>query len=391
MMKDLLRNVLHSLRWRWQDQRGAALMITAGSMVALISAIALAVDVGMLSVARTESQSVADGAALAGAGALILSPDNVEFATSEAIDFARRNTIRGNRAQVQEEDVTVDTDRDRVTVRVLRTQDRGNPVGTFFARIFGVNSVNVTTFATARAAPAGGINCLLPLAIPDRWDEAGGGGNDPDDYNPEDGDNYVPWQNTETDPVSYNDNFTGYSAMDIGEQVTIKSNDANGGLNPSWYYPWRPPNQAGGDDYRTNINSCVDPRIGYSVGMQVDAEPGNMVGPTNQGFKDLIGEDPHAVWNENLNCITDAAESLSTDGGACRSSPRVRPVPLFDPRESPLNGAKPFTFTNFAGIFVEGFQGNNVIVRWIGYTALQPATEDDATAGPQFKVLQLVE
>jgi len=388
---DLGRHVMRSLRRRWADQRGAVMVIVAGSMIALLSAVALAVDVGMLTVARSESQQVADGAALAGAGALILSPDNVRFAKAEAIKFSQKNEIRGDQAIVLLDDIAVDTVRDRVTVQVVRTQERGNPVGTFFARVFGVNTVNISTYATAEASPAAGINCLLPLAVPDRWYEAGGAGNDPDDFNPEDDDEYIPWMDTSTDPATFNSEFTGYTADDIGEQIVIKSNSANGGLNPSWYYPWRPPGQAGGSDYRTNINSCVDPSQGYSIGMEVDAEPGNMVGPTKQGFQDLINQDPHAVWNSNMQCITDDVDALSSNGDACRSSPRVRPVPLFDPSESPLNGAHPFKFTNFAGIFVEGFQGNNVIARWIGYTALNPASPNETTAGPQFKVLRLVE
>ncbi len=387
---DLARHVLKSLQRRWEDQRGAAMVLVAGSMIALISAVALAVDVGMLNVARTEAQQVADGAALAGAGALILSPDNVDFATAEAIKFSSKNDIQGARAVVRPEDITVDTDLDQVTVRVLRTQERGNPVGTFFARIFGVNTVNITASATAEASPAAGINCLLPLAIPDRWFEAGGPGNDSDDFNPEAGDTYVPWMDTSTNPASFNDSYTGYSTADIGRQIILKSNSANGGLNPSWYYPWRPPGQAGGSDYRTNINSCVDPTITFSVGMEVDAEPGNMVGPTKQGFQDLIGLDPHAVWNSNMQCVTDAVDILSSAGSACRSSWRIRPVPMFDPTESPLNGAHPFKFTNFAGIFIEGIQGNDVMARWIGYTALKPASPDQTTAGPQFKVLRLV-
>lgn len=387
---DLARHVLKSLNRRWEDQRGAAMVLVAGSMIALISAVALAVDVGMLNVTRTEAQRVADGAALAGAGALILSPDNVDFATAEAIKFSSRNDIRGVQAEVRAEDITVDTDLDQVTVRVLRTRERGNPVGTFFARIFGVNTVNITASATAEASPAAGINCLLPLAMPDRWFEAGGPGNDSDDFNPEAGDTYVPWMDTSTYPASFNDSYTGYSTADIGTSFILKSNSANGGLNPSWYYPWRPPGQAGGSDFRTNISTCVDPTIAFSVGMEVDAEPGNMVGPTKQGFQDLIAMDPHAVWNDNMKCVTDAVDVLSSEGSACRSSWRIRPIPLFDPTESPLNGAHPFKFTNFAGIFIEGIQGNNVMARWIGYTALKPASPDQTTAGPQFKVLRLV-
>ncbi|MFQ5529985.1 MAG: pilus assembly protein TadG-related protein [Gemmatimonadota bacterium] len=391
-MTDLVKHVLRSLRWRWADERGAALMIAAGSMVALVSAVALAVDVGMLTVARTESQQVADGAALAGASALIESPDNADYATALAREYAGQNRIRRAVPDVRAEDVAVDLVNRRVTVTVRRTADRGNPVGTFFARIFGVNSVNITTDATAQASFAGGVNCLLPLTVPDRWFEAGGPGNDPDDYNPEFGDQYVPWMDTSTDPPTHNtETFTGYTEDDIGTQFTIKSNSANGGMNPSWYYPWRPPGQSGGDDYRTNINSCVDPSITYFIGQTVDTEPGNMVGPTKQGFQDLIAQDPHAVWNESLACVTDASAALSTEASSCRSSPRIRPVPMFDPREQPEPGSKPFQFSNFAGVFIEGIQGKNFIARWIGYRGLAPASVGGPTAGPQFKVLQLVE
>jgi len=368
------------------------MVIVAGSMIALISAVALAVDVGMLTVVRSESQAAADGAALAGASALIESPDNREYATALARDYGERNEIRSLKADVRDEDVTVDLANRRVTVRVHNISERGNPVGTFFARIFGVNNVNISTYATAQASFAGGVNCLLPLTVPDRWFEAGGPGNDPDDYNPEHDDEYIPWMDATTDPPTFNhEDYTGYTEDDIGTQFVIKSNSANGGLNPSWYYPWRPPGQAGGDDYRTNINSCVDPSISYSVGQWVDAEPGNMVGPTKQGFEDLISQDPDDVWNSLQNCVTLSADRLSAEGGVCKHSKRVRPVPMFDPSNGPGDGAKPFQFTNFAGVFIEGIQGNNIIARWIGYRGLAPAAVGGPTAGPQFKVLQLIE
>jgi hypothetical protein len=347
------------------------------------------VDVGMLNVTRTEAQQVADGAALAGAGALILSPDNVEFATAEAIYFSSRNEIRGTQVVVLPEDVDVDTDRDRVTVRVLRTQERGNPVGTFFASVFGVNTVNISTYATARASPAAGINCLLPVALPDRWYEAPG--HDERSFDTEDGDYYIPWMNTSTDPATVNDNYTGYSSGDIGTPIVIQSSTANGDLNSFWYYPWRPPGQSGADDYRTNVATCVDPTIQFGVGVEVDTEPGNMVGPTVQGFQDLVALDPDAVWNEQMHCITDVVDVLSSEGSACRSSIRVRPIPLFDPTKAPQTGSEGFTFTNFAGIFVEGIQGNEVHARWIGYTALNPASPDALPVPPQFKAIQLVE
>ena len=391
-MKVLTRRMLAVINRRCADERGVALMVAAVSMIALTSAVALAVDVGMLTVARTEAQAVADGAAMAGASVLIDSPDNDGWARDEAMDFAALNRIRGRDAVVLEEDIDVDLGARTVAVQVLRTADRGNPMSTFFARVFGVNTVDITAYAKARASFAGNINCLLPLVLPDRWLEAGGAGNDPDDFNPEMGDEYIPWMDTSTDPPTYNhETFTGYTEDDIGDQIVLKSNDGGGTYNPSWYYPWRPPNQSGASDFRENVRSCVDPTIGFTVGQEVSTEPGNMVGPTKQGFQDLYDLDPNATWNETLDCVTDAEYRLSGDASYCRNSPRIRPMPMFDPTAGPANGHSSFKFTNFAGVFVEGLQGNNVYARWIGYRGFSPASEEGPTAGPAFKVLQLVE
>jgi hypothetical protein len=389
-----MRIVAKGFRWFRRasaNEKGTALFIAAGSMLALTSVCALAIDVGMLLTARTEAQRVADSAALAGAGALVQSPQNAELATLNALRFAALNMIGGQTANVLDTDVSVDLTNRQVTVNAIRSEERGNPMGTFFARMFGVTTVDIGATATAEASNAGGITCLLPLALPDRWIEGAGTPNDPDDYNPDAGDTYIPWAEPGTDPVVYNDSPTGYAESDIGAQFTMKSNTANGGLNPSWYYPWRPPGQSGADDYRTNVSSCVDPTISYSIGQQVETEPGNMSGPTMQGFRDLIALDPNAVWNDGMDCIVDSGLEFSTDASHCRDSPRVRPIPMFDPREEPDAGSKPFTFTNFAGVFVEGIQGQDVIARWIGYTGVDPTTYGtDTSAGTLFKVLRLV-
>lgn len=392
-MKDLARKIRRTIRRGCTEEKGVALVVVAGSMVALTSAIALAVDVGMLTVARSEAQSAADGAAMAGAAVLIDSPNNEEWAVDEAIEFAATNKIRGLAASVLEEDVVVDLTARTVGVQVLRTEDRGNPVGTFFARIFGVNEVNISAWAKARASNAGRINCLLPMAIPDRWREAGGPGNDPRAFNPDRGDEYVPWMDASTDPPTYNEEtFTGYSSNDIGDQIVIKSNQGGGAYNDNWYYPWRPLDEMGADDYERNVRTCVDPSVGYAIGDMVDPEPGNMVGPTLAGFRDMIAQDNDAAWNETNECVTDAAYVLSDDSAYCRSTTRVRPLPMFDPRYGPGTGLNEFAFSNFVGVFVEKVEAGKVYARFVGYHGTAPASEPGGpTAGPQFKVLQLIE
>lgn len=381
-----------TLRQKTRGQRGSVLVVVASSMLALTSVVALSIDVGLMTTARVEAQRAADAAALAGAGAFIGSPGNAVLARQLATEFAAGNTVRSESVSVLEDDIVVDTDALTVSVFVYRNRERGNAIPTFFAKVFGVDEVNIAAMATAEAAPAGGINCLLPVAIPDRWHEAGGSGNNPNTFDPEFGDYYKSWIEPESDPPVYNNDFTGYAEQDLGVQIPLTTNNASGGLNPSWYYPWRPPGQSGADDYRTNVNSCVDPSIFFYVGIEVETEPGNMAGPTMQGFGDLVDQDPTARWNSNLNCVVSDGYQGSIDASKCRSSPRIRPVPLFNPTEEPDLGSKPFEFTNFAGIFVESIQGKTVYGRWLGYTGIKPASpDDDVTAGPLFKVIRLIE
>jgi len=260
-------------------------------------------------------------------------------------------------------------------VTVHRTEGRGNAVETLFGPVIGFDEVDVTATATAEAAEAGGVNCLLPLAIPDRWYDANGDGL----YDEADGDYYEPWSEDA-------DNATGYSDDDIGETIVIKPFKESGRMNESWYYPWRPEGQQGGDDYRENIRECVDPSLVYEFGQEVDTEPGAMIGPTKQGFSDLIAEDPGAYWDSGDECVKREGET-----GCVASSPRIRPAPMFDPREAPDPGSKPFTFTNFASIFVSHIQGNEIYGIFLGLSGVAPADPSGSTTGPAVRFVRLVQ
>ncbi len=374
------------LRWRRRvDQRGAVGVIVALGMTVFLGMAAVAVDLGHMMNVRTESQRVADLAALAGASAFLQNTSNVvNVATVNAQTFAAQNTVDHTAVNLPASDVIVDVVNERVRVWVRHTSATGNPITTIFARILGINDVDVTTTAVAEARNGGGVNCVLPLAMPDRWEELGG---NPDYYDPGI-DNYIPW-----DPMNPGDPYTGYSDNDIGVQIVIKPNQGGGNANTSWYYPWRPPNQQGGADYRTNINSCVDPSLVYYVGQVVPTEPGAMIGPTKQGFGDLIDQDPNAAWNYVLNCVTDQVNAASANPAFCRGSPRLRPMPMFDPTQTPDPGVKPFTFTNFAGVFVDYIQGNNVYAVFAGFAAVAPAGGGGSgnNGTTQFKWVVLIE
>jgi hypothetical protein len=365
-------------------------------MVVLISMIALTVDVGLLMTARTEAQRVADLSALAGAGILAIDPDADAEARTEAIKFAALNTICGETCEVSPGDVDVDLDAATVTVRVQRTEANGAPVRTYFARVFGVRSVDVATTATAIAEPAGApkVICLLPLLLPDRWAESGlppddyvfgglGDTFDPEIADPKPGeldndgvwDTYVPPGQT---------GATGYDVGAIGTRIEIRVAGGGGGhLNPSWYFPWTPLDAAdraldggpGGANYRARFTECM--QAPYLRGDLVLTEPGAMTGPTEKGFQDLYDSDPSVFWNETEGCPW-RPEANDGNGACDYSTPRIRPIPMFNPYDQPAAGRKTVTISNFGNLFVEGLQpGGSYSGIWLGLL-----TESDTTDAP---------
>src|SRR5436305_4514875 len=88
---------------------GAVLPLVAICLVALLGFVALAVDVGMMAVARTQAQSAADVAALAGARTLDgkSANNNKAAAEAEAVEAATSNYILA--AQITSAQVTTAT------------------------------------------------------------------------------------------------------------------------------------------------------------------------------------------------------------------------------------------------------------------------------------------
>jgi Flp pilus assembly protein TadG len=94
--------------------------------------------------------------------------------------------------------------------------------------------------------------------------------------------------------------------------------------------------------YRRNICSCNASIIDLDTEYVI--EPGNMVGPTYQGVRTLIDQDPGAYWDDRTNTVV-------SDFGM--DSPRVITVALFDPGEIATPGRQSIRFNNFARVFIE--------------------------------------
>ena len=130
------------------EQRGQTFVITALMIVVLLGFFGLVADVGWLQINIVRAQRAADAAALAGAPYL---PGNVAGAIAAAQNEASKNGFINGVGSVV---VTVGQDAinpNQLNVNVARN------VGTFAARLFGVNS-----FATSREARA---EFILPVPM----------------------------------------------------------------------------------------------------------------------------------------------------------------------------------------------------------------------------------
>jgi hypothetical protein len=362
--------------------------------MAFLAATTLAIDVGMFMTARSQAQTSADSGALAGALALYFDDYNNRSANGPAVQNAlaasRDNQVINQQVDVQPGDITFPTDpsgqNDRVRVHVYRTAARRNALRTLMGRFFGVNSANIDAVATAEASPANAMTCVKPFTIPDKWIEK----QDPGGFNAatstfDSADNHGnPLANPDIYIPADQPGYTGYSAdRDKGTELMIRAGTGNN-IMPSFYFSYAIGGDTGGAAYSWNIANCNTTVMGW--GDPLLMEPGNMVGPTDQGMDDLIARDPDAYWDTTLN----------TPVSTVHPSPRVVIIPLYDPQyydTGKLNGrTADLKVANYMGFFIERRQGNSVYGRITPVAGLMKGSgTGPAPQGAFPKVIRLVE
>jgi len=137
-----------------RNQSGQALVLTVVFLVSMLGMSALVLDVGSWYRAKRQLQATADAAALAGAQAL---PNNPSGANGLAGDYATKNT-----SDLATKDVSVGSNivpNDSITVHVTR------PSPGFFAKLFGIDSVNVGASATAQSEGMASAKYVAPIAV----------------------------------------------------------------------------------------------------------------------------------------------------------------------------------------------------------------------------------
>jgi Flp pilus assembly protein TadG len=146
-----------------QESGGQAAVLTVMFMAGLLGMAALVLDVGSWFRDQRASQSAADAAALAGAQELPASTGN---ATAAALNWSQKND--GGLAGA---DITFSsqiTPNDTISVRVKRTSP------SFFSKIFGLTSANVSATATARVDGIAAARYVAPITVPISQSQLGG-------------------------------------------------------------------------------------------------------------------------------------------------------------------------------------------------------------------------
>lgn len=363
------------------NERGATLVLVALAMFGILGVAALAVDMGSAFAWRTEAQKIADASALAGGSAYLdySATAAVQPARDRAYEYALQHTIKGEAVDSSEVTVVVIPDSLKVRVGINRT---GLP--TWFAKIFGVTSVDIGAVAAAQAMSADASRCLKPIAVPDAWDDfdQDANGNNVWDtgetweFGTDPSDRYQRYEGPDdpdaTNATGYGSDLRG-SDRDWGRLLQLKTTNPQNEFNfePGIFFPWRlPPDpdqgecssggggstSAGGATYRQNLCTCNQSRI--ELFEPYDLEPGNMVGPTYQGISEVIDSDPSAYWEPSANggrggVVRPDASSPTGYTEVGTGSPRVVKIALFDPTQITGSGMQSIVFNNFALFFLE--------------------------------------
>lgn len=392
-----LRECKHQER---PDDRGISILLISIGMVFVLGMAGLGVDLASLYVGRTQAQRAADAGALAGAQELVtlgctsaggtdISSTCMDAARKRAVAVANANLIAGISPAITNADVTfpsTSTTDPQIKVVAGRDTSHSNAMPTFFVKIFGVNSANVSASAKAEAFNPSGTNgnvgaqCLKPWLLPN-CDQ--GHTNAPTNSN-------CPGYSYFIDPSTGNIENPGLAPTGVqGELITIKPGDPNGGATAAASKFWPVFLPAGsvatdcpacasgsggggtgsGSLYRYNIECCNHATIGCGPN-SVQPITGNMVGPTEQGVDCLIHQggsngSPSGMDTFDPASWTITAGSANPYGlsGAIATSDSIVTIPIYDGTTLCPGSSCPSTVTvdvkGFLQLFIEDEDGSN--------------------------------
>lgn len=307
-----VKSALRALH-RINHEAGQMLVLMVAGMAAFIAIVGLAVDVGQIVFTRTDLQKVADAAAFAGAQDL----PNASAATASANTYVGLNAANTS-ATVVISSATNAND----TIQVTATRN----VKYAFLRVLGLSGTNVSAKAKVRYGVYNGGSGIVPWGL----------------------------------VASNNKDFLGNNCFNgfVNGVPTFKQNQKcvlkyGAGSNSGGDFGALALDGTGADNYRDDIAHGSSKT--FLKGQKVEAQTGNMVGPTGQGISDRLAIAPPSTCNTNdRNKIlkTDASGKTSIVAG-CENHPRIVIIPVVDKIDNPNLS----TILGFAYMFLHGQAG----------------------------------
>jgi putative Flp pilus-assembly TadE/G-like protein len=294
------------LRTRSQNERGQTLVVFVLFLFVLMGAAAIVIDLGYWYVTKRQAQATADAVALAAAADL---PDGA-VAASDSSGYRTRNNWDGSVALSVS---SVNTNSDTITAHATTT------VPGFFAKVFGIDNVDVGATATAR------IGSYTGWAL-----------------------NLAPWTMTESD-LKW--------GTDLDLKVVPGDQYAPGNFGAIDLIV---PNKAtcsqahGANDYRDLIENTIQSCL-VNIGDMLDLKTGNMAildaALTARGA--VNGLDPSSMISYAPN---GDPQLTRTD------DPNIVVIPIIDQF---LNGSHPVQVVNFAYFVITSWTKSNVRGRFV--------------------------
>jgi len=302
-----------------QRQQGATMMLTLVFMIGMLGMIGLTIDTGHVLVNKTRLQNALDAAALS-AAIVLNGPTNnstTEATTAGLVTFDKFIKSAGN-VELTKMPLPTFLYSDSVTSFLpgngigpyVRVKSNALPVSKFFIQVLtGSSPVNVGAVSTAGPT---GQNCnLVPLVICADIDSDGKMDKDCSDQDPtelgiKECYGYTMGEESElhTKFCAPNDTACQATSLEAGNFTLLRwegsagKNDIRSSL-------------AGGD-----VDSC-------SVGVQLETDPGNAVGPVSKGINDRFAADTVNNTYDNLShptADTPAYDSYLSDQASSTNS-----------------------------------------------------------------------
>lgn len=290
------------MKRNWKNESGQTMVLFTLMLVVLIGVLALVIDFGRPALAARRLQNAADSAALAGASLLPVGTDTAKIQSVKdcATDYATLNGFSNVSVLLQDTSGgtlpgTYESQYVRIDVTVKAT------VEYTFAKIFGLDSVELERTASAQVYSVTSLRGVVPLSIKkDELDNALG---------------------------------TGNLYMTLKYGGGSGSSGAYGALNLDGEHG------GGASQYRQDLINGYDGVI--SVGDQVPTENGNMSGPTEAGVQQRYNACTH----------------FSSDGGCTAEHydpdcPRIMMIPVvnyIDSHEVEIVGFAPILLDSYHG------------------------------------------